>query len=224
MVKFDPATTKGTETRQQIFEAALELFREQGFDATTMQQVAERAEVAKGAAYYYFPSKESIIQAYYERVQARQEEMCAPVFAEKKDLKTRLTIALVSKLDLAAEDRPVLGVVFRYTGEPDHPLSCLGEGTRAIRERSITVFTEALKAEKLPADLAMLLPVVLWALQMGLLVMLFYDTTAGQKKTRILAAGALELTLQLLKLAKLPVLKPVRTKVVGLMRGAELIG
>ena len=224
MVKFDPATTKGAETRQQIFEAALELFREQGFDATTMQQVAERAGVAKGAAYYYYPSKEAIIQSYYEKVQTRQEEMCAPVFATKKDLKARLTAALVSKLDLAAEDRRLLGVVFRYTGEPEHPLSCLGAGTRAIRQRSVAVFAEALTGEKLPADLALLLPVALWALQMGLLVMLFYDTTAAQKRTRKLAAGALELTLQLLKLAKLPVLKPVRTKVVGLLREAELVG
>lgn len=224
MVKFDPATTKGAETRQQIFEAALELFREQGFDATAMQQVAERAGVAKGAAYYYFPSKEAIIQAYYEKVQARQEEMCGQVFAAKSDLKTRLSAALVSKLDLAAEDRRLLGVVFRYTGEPEHPLSCLGDGTRSIRERSMRIFSEALKTEKLPADMAQLLPVALWSLQMGLLVMFFYDSSTGQKRTRKLAAGALELTLQLLKLAKLPILKPVRSKVVGLLREAELIG
>ncbi len=223
MVKFDPATTKGAETRQQIFEVAMELFRDQGFDATTMQQVAERAGVAKGAAYYYFPSKEAIIQAYYEKVQTLQEEMCAPVFAAKTDMKTRLTVALMSKLDLAAEDRLLLGVVFRYTGEPEHPLSCLGAGTKDIRRRSMAVFAEALKTEKLPPDLALLLPVALWALQMGLLVMLFYDTSAGQKRTRKLAAGALELTLQLLKLAKLPVLKPVRTKVTGLLREAELL-
>jgi AcrR family transcriptional regulator len=224
MVNFEPETVKGAQTRRQIFDAAVALFREQGFDATTMQQVAERAGVAKGAAYYYFPSKEAIIQDYYVKVQARQEEMCRPVFADKSDLKARLMAALVSKLDLAAEDRGLLGVVFRYTGEPAHPLSCLGAGTQEIRRRSMAVFAEALKGEKLPHDLENLLPVALWALQMGLLVMFFYDTSAGQKRTRRLAAGSLEVTLQLLKLAKLPILKPVRAKVTTLLRDAELIG
>ena len=72
MVKNDPTTDKGEQTRRQIFESALELFREQGFDATTMQDIAARAQVVKSAAYYYFPGKEAIIQAYYERVQAEQ--------------------------------------------------------------------------------------------------------------------------------------------------------
>ena len=222
MVRFDPATAKGSETRREIYEAALTLFRERGFDATTMQQVAERAGVAKGAAYYYFPSKEALIQSYYEEVQQRQEELCAPVFAAKKDLKERLAVALMSKLELA-KDRKLLGLIFRYTGEPAHPLSCLGPATSATRQRSMAIFAEALKTEKLPRDLEQLLPVALWALQMGLLVMLFHDTSTGQKKTRRLAAGALELTLQLLKLAKLPVLKPVRTRVTTLLREADLL-
>jgi hypothetical protein len=63
----------------------------------------------------------------------------------------------------------------------------------------------------------------LWALQMGLLVMFFYDGSEGQRRTRRLADGALELTLSLLKLAWLPLLKPIRTKVLGLLEEAELL-
>ncbi len=86
-----------------------------------MQQVANRANVAKSAAYYYFPSKEAIVQAYYEAVQAEQERLCADVFTRRKDVKARLSIAMHSKFDLAREDRRLLGVVFRYTGEPRAP-------------------------------------------------------------------------------------------------------
>jgi len=68
-----------------------------------------------------------------------------------------------------------------------------------------------------------MMPLALWALQMGLLVMFLYDKSAGQKRTRRLAEGALELTLKLLGLAKLPVLRPVRTKVLGLLKDAELV-
>ena len=223
MVKNDPSTGKGEQTRQQIFQCALDLFREKGFDATTMQDVASRAGVAKGAAYYYFPSKEAIIQAYYETIQADQERICADEFARRKDLKSRLRAAMQSKFDLAKDDRNLLGVVFRYTGEPGHPLSCLGSGTADIRRRSIDIFRRAIAPEKLPRDLDQLLPIALWSLQMGLLIMFLYDQSEAQSRTRRLADGALDLTMKLLVLARLPVFKPVRTRVLALLRDADLL-
>jgi AcrR family transcriptional regulator len=223
MVKNDPSTSKGEQTRELIFETALRLFREKGFDATTIQEIAAEAGGAKGAAYYYFPSKEAIIQAYYEVVQAEQERLCAQVFAGNRDLKTRLAAAMHSKLDLARDDRKLLGLVFRYTGEPSHPLSCLGKGTEQIRSRSIQVFQEAVAGEKLPKDLQQLFPLALWSLQMGLLIMFIYDSSEDQRRTRRLAEGALELSLKLLSLIKLPILKPVRTKVLRLLREAEFL-
>jgi AcrR family transcriptional regulator len=223
MVKKEPSTDKGEQTRQHIFECALALFREKGFDATTMQDVAARAELAKSATYYYFPSKEAIVQAYYEMVQSEQERISAEALAETKDLKSRLRMAMQTKFELVKDDRKLLGVVFRYTGEPDHPLSCLGKGTAEIRRRSIDIFRQAIAGEKLPRDLEQLLPIALWALQMGLLVMFLYDGSANQRRTRRLADGALELTLRLLGLAKLPVLKPARTKILALLQEAELL-
>ena len=223
VVKSEPTTDKGEQTRRHIFKCALELFRENGFDATTMQQVADRAGVVKSAAYYYFPSKEAIVQAYYEVVQSEQERICEEAFARHKDLKSRLAVAMHSKFDLARADRKLLGVVFRYSGEPQHPLSCLGKATEPIRRRAMDVFRTAFSAERLPKDLEQLLPVALWALQMGLLVLFLYDESAGQERTRKTAEGALGLTLKLLAVAKLPVLKPIRTKILDLLRDSELL-
>src|SRR5580658_6543302 len=101
MVKNDPATDKGEQTRRHIFECALALFRENGFDSTTMQMIAGKAEVVKSAAYYYFPSKEAIVQAYYEAVQAEQERICREAFARDRKLRSRLAVAMHSKFDLA---------------------------------------------------------------------------------------------------------------------------
>ena len=223
MFKTKPTTDKGGQTQRHIFECALELFRENGFDATTMQQIAERADVAKSAAYYYFPGKEAIIQAYYEAVQSEQERICGEVFASTTDLKTRLASAMHSKIDLAKDDRNLLGVVFRYTGEPRHSLSCLGSGTAKIRRRATAIFEQAIAAERLPKDLRQLLPIALWALQMGLLVMFLYDESPGQRRTKRMADGAVDLTIRLIGLAKLPVLKPIRTRVLTLLRDAELL-
>ncbi len=223
MVKKEPVTDKGEQTQQLIFESALAVFREDGFDAATMQQVATRANVVKSAAYYYFPSKESIILAYYEAVQSEQERICGELFARNRDLKTRLASAMHSKFDLAGNDRKLLGVVFRYTGEPKHPLSCLGKGTAPMRRRATEVFRQAISQERLPKDLEQLLPLALWSLQMGLLIMFLYDESPGQQRTRKLADGALHLTMKLLSLAKLPVLRPIRTKVLVLLRDAGLL-
>src|SRR5262245_10107384 len=46
--------------RQQILDAARDLFFQQGFDSTTIEEIAERTELSKGAIYLHFPSKEEI--------------------------------------------------------------------------------------------------------------------------------------------------------------------
>ncbi|HEY2040675.1 MAG TPA: TetR/AcrR family transcriptional regulator [Edaphobacter sp.] len=223
MFKNEITIDKAEQTRRRIFEAALSLFREKGFDATTMQEIAQRADVAKGAAYYYFPSKEAIIQTYYEAIQGQQERICGELFSHEKKLKPRVKAVFDSKFELAKDDRRLLGVVFRYAGEPENPISCLGKGTEEIRRRSIAVFRDALAVEKLPEDLARLLPVALWAMQMGLLVMFLYDDSKGQKRTQRLSDGALDLALKLLSLAKLPLLRPIRSSLLRLLTEAELL-
>ena len=56
--------TKGETTRILIEDSAIELFMEQGYHATTMRQIAERAEMASvGGIYNHFASKEEIFEA-----------------------------------------------------------------------------------------------------------------------------------------------------------------
>jgi AcrR family transcriptional regulator len=55
--------TKGEATRLAIEDAALELFMEQGYHATSMRQIAERTELAVGGIYNHFANKEEIFEA-----------------------------------------------------------------------------------------------------------------------------------------------------------------
>ncbi|HEV2889553.1 MAG TPA: helix-turn-helix domain-containing protein [Frankiaceae bacterium] len=50
-----------TTTREQILRAALELFSSQGYDATSLRQIAERLGLTKAALYYHFPAKEHLV-------------------------------------------------------------------------------------------------------------------------------------------------------------------
>lgn len=58
---------KKEETRQKIITTAMKLFRENGVDATTMEQIAEAVDIAKGTLYNYFPVKEAIISDFIQR-------------------------------------------------------------------------------------------------------------------------------------------------------------
>ena len=59
----ETALTKKERTRQAIEQAAYELFMEQGFNATSMRQIAERAGLALGGIYNHYKSKEEIFRA-----------------------------------------------------------------------------------------------------------------------------------------------------------------
>ena len=58
------------DTRERILDVALDLFLEQGYDGTSLREIAERLGVTKAALYYHFPSKEDIFRALHMRVHA----------------------------------------------------------------------------------------------------------------------------------------------------------
>jgi AcrR family transcriptional regulator len=211
-------------TRSHILSTALRVFRERGLESATMRELAAAAGASLGSAYYYFPSKEAIIQAYYDDVQAEHARRLAVALGEKRlDLKDRLRAAFHSKLDILQGDRKLLSALFRYTGEPHHPLSALGDGTRKNRQQSMSVFLAALGDERFPDDIRAILPPALWALHMGILLYFIYDDSPEQQRTRRLVDGVLTLIVRLLALAKLSVLKPVRGSILALLRDAGLL-
>jgi AcrR family transcriptional regulator len=217
-------TSKAQLTRAHLLATALRVFRERGLDAATMRELASGAGASLGSAYYYFPSKEAIIQAYYDDVQAEHARRVAAALAENQlDLKDRLRAAFHSKLDIVQGDRKLLGALFRYTGEPQHPLSALGNGTRKNRQQSMSVFLTAIGDERLPDDIRAILPSALWALHMGILLYFIYDDSPEQQRTRRLVDGVLTLLVRLLALVKLSVLKPVRGSILHILRDAGLL-
>ena len=224
MFKTQLSTEKGEQTRNLILDHALRLFRERGIDATTMRDVAKEADVALGAAYYYFPSKEAIVLAYYDRVQSEHNRMMNEVLRDKKlDLKGRLRMMLHTKLDILRDDRKLLGGLLRYTGDPEHPLSVLGKGTELCRQDSVTTIMQAIGDERLPEDVRQLLPAALWALQMGILLFFIYDSSPDQGRTRKLIDGSIDLAMRLLTVVKSALFKPVRGRLLSLLRDVDLL-
>jgi len=72
-----PAAGEGdpTGTRERIQAVALELFTEQGYDATSLREISERLGVTKAALYYHFRTKEDIIASLIADRIARLDEL-----------------------------------------------------------------------------------------------------------------------------------------------------
>jgi len=210
-------------TRSLILTTALDTFRRRGLDSATMRDIAKSADVALGAAYYYFPSKEAIVQAYYDQVQTEHlARVTAALLSAKNDLLTRLRIAFHCKLDILQGDRKLLGTLFRYAGEPEHALSVFGPGTNVNRAQSISVFTLAVGDERLPDDIRAILPSALWALHLVVLLYYIYDDSPQQQRARKLIDGVLQLLVRFLSLMKSPLLKPFRGSLFALLGDAGL--
>ena len=58
------ASTSRTDTRSRVQKVALELFAEQGYEKTSLREIAERLGVTKAALYYHFKSKEDIVHSF----------------------------------------------------------------------------------------------------------------------------------------------------------------
>ena len=141
----------GEATRARILRASLALFRSKGIDATTVREIAAEAGVSLGLAYYYFPSKEAIVSAYFEEQQTAHERRARAAFAGADDLRERIGAVFHTKLDVLRRDRKLLGALSRGSADPDDSLSAFSAQTRDIRRRSIALFREALDHPAVPA-------------------------------------------------------------------------
>ena len=112
---------KKEETKRRIFVAALELFREKGFAATTIDEITARADVAKGTFFNYFPRKEAVIEFLAEE----QLEAVESTVHEHQSATERLR-TLYDALSKGYEANPDLAlVVMRASLER---LCCPAEG------------------------------------------------------------------------------------------------
>jgi AcrR family transcriptional regulator len=218
-----PQRPASAETRQRILETALVLFRERGLDATTMRDIADKAGLALGAAYYYFKGKEAFVGAYYEYVQHEHRARARAAFEQGGDLRERLRAALHTKIDIMQGDQRLLRALFRFGGDPAHPLSWFGPATREQRRLSVEVFSEAIAGERLPDDVRDVAPTLLWTLHMGILLYFLYDDSPSQRRTRRLIDAAVDFVIDAKRIATLPLLRPVRRRVMNILRDAGLL-
>jgi AcrR family transcriptional regulator len=219
---------KALRTREQILEAALAAFRERGFDGTSMREIAERAGLSLGSAYYYFTGKDELVFAFYERTQAGAEERNEATLQQTASFVERIRDVLLFKLEQLAEHRPFVVVLARNAIEPSRPLSPFSLQSRALRDAAIEIMRRAVEGSDVAVHkkLRPHLPRLLWLYQMGVVFFWMHDESPAQARTRRLVDASLALLAKLLALSALPlpgVGKAVEAAV-GLLDELELWG
>jgi AcrR family transcriptional regulator len=80
------------DTREKIRSVALELFAEQGYEKTSLREIAERLQVTKAALYYHFRTKEDIVTSLFNDVQAEVEKIFEWAQRQPRTIETRREI------------------------------------------------------------------------------------------------------------------------------------
>ena len=212
-------TRKGERTRERILESALELFLKNGYEKTGMRAVAEKAGVSLGNAYYYFDSKEHLIQGFYARTHEEHVAALEPLLAKEKDFKQRLRATITTKLETAEPYHAFSGLLFKTAADPRSPLNPFSPESEPTRSEATALMEQVLAESKarVPDDLRAELPSLLWLYLMAIILFWIHDESPGRARTHRLVDRTVDLVTRLIALASNPLMRPVRKATLRLL-------
>ena len=203
---------QGAAARDRLYETAVRMISERGYEATTLREIAKDAHVSVGLLYRYFPSKQAVIIALYEELSRDFSRQAAAMKPGK--WRDRFLFALETSLRALQPHRTTLRALIPVLiGDPDDGV--FAEGTAFSRVRVQQVFEDAVAgATDTPkAPIAGALGRLLYLVHLAVLLWWLLDKTPKQRATEALVA----LTEQLLPSATLTFrLPPIRRFVIAI--------
>jgi AcrR family transcriptional regulator len=212
-------TAKGDQTKALILETALQIFDERGYEQTTMRAIAEKANLSLGNAYYYFPSKEHLIQAFYHRTHELHLAAAIPALENEQTLKSRLRAVMRIKLDTIEPYHEFAGVLFKTAANPLSPLNPFSDESDPVRTESTELFGKVLEGAnvRIPKDLQAELPFLLWVYHMGIILFWIHDRSPKHRRSYRLVDHTVDLLDKLISLASNPFMRPLRKQALRLI-------
>lgn len=210
---------RATETRDKVVDVALRLFREEGFQATTMRRIADEAGVSLGNAYYYFAGKDELVHELYLRVQAEHRERALPALVEGGSLAENFAVVLHSGLDVMGPYHSFGGSFLQSALPSKSNSSPFSEKSSVARSMAIDLMrtTLTVSKQKVPASLSESLSTLLWMAYLGVTLHWVTDSSGNQARTRVLVDGLVPVVAKSVRLARLPVARGLVTDVAALL-------
>ncbi|WP_083976956.1 TetR/AcrR family transcriptional regulator [Kitasatospora azatica] len=217
-----PKTGKSEQTRALILETAMRLFQERGYEKTTMRAIAAEAGISVGNAYYYFESKEFLIQGFYDRMTHEHAADARERLRGHTEFADRLEIALLSWLDCAAAYHEFAAQFFRTAADPNSSLSPFANESHRARATAVDLFREVLLgsdlARKLDPELVELLPDLLWLHLMIVVLYWVFDRTPETERTREFVKRSTPMAARVVSLSRYRVFRPIVRDAKGLIQ------
>jgi AcrR family transcriptional regulator len=184
-----------------------------------MRAVAKEAGVSVGNAYYYFASKEHLIQGFYESLITEHLEVVRPLIRGERDLAVRLRTVLRTYLELVSPYHQFASGFFQNAADPDSPLSPFSPESGPARTAEIAFFAEVVDGSdaRIPKQLRANLPEMLWLYLMGVVLYWVHDNSEDQARTFELIDRTAPLIVKLIGLTRMPGTKGVLEDVLDLL-------
>lgn len=216
----EPRPAKSEQTRALIVETALRLFREHGYEATTMRAIAREAGVSVGNAYYYFSSKEELIQAYYDELQDEHNAACRAVLDREREFAARLLGVLKARIDTMVPYHAFAGKFFKFAAEPTSPLNPFSAESGPARAAAVAIYRELVDGSslKIEDEFRQELPELLWLYSMGVVLYWVHDDSPGCRKTYLLVERTVPLVDRMVSMSRLPGFRSVTRELVNIIR------
>ena len=213
-------TPRAAQTRAAIVEAALRLFRQNGYEAATMRAIAREAGASTGNAYYYFGSKEELIQEFYVRNHVEHAAACRSMLATEHEFACRLRGTLRALIQVLDPYHSFAATFYKHAAEPTSPLSPFSKESSAARDASIALYREVVEGSsaRIDRELRAELPELLWLYSLGIVLFWVHDTSRDRTKTYRLIDATVPLADRLVSLTRIPMLRGTMREVVAIIR------
>lgn len=200
---------KSEKTREHIAAVAIKLFDSVGFEKATMRAIAKEANLSLGAFYYYFETKEHIVDSFYKTVleEHRYEVDAEPYHKMKVN---EVLVDVISRLIKRAQPYKHLAKhLFRVASDKGHPLSPFHSENKECRDESIELYKRVLERSGVstPSNIRDRLPDYFWLYQLAICTYWVYDTSVDSKKTLNLLEKSADLIAGFLRLASIPMVR-----------------
>lgn len=173
-------------TRAKIQEVALDLFAEQGYEKTSLREIADRLGVTKAALYYHFKAKEDIITSIFEDMQAEVDEIIEWTNGQPHNVDTRReVIRRYSQISLGQARK-----LMRFMSENHSAMRELKVGNE-MREKMTTLAT-IVTDDKAPLVEQIRIRIAFFAMSIGIFGTQDLDATDDER-----AAASLDIALEL---------------------------
>jgi len=128
--------TARPDTRARILDAALDVFSEYGFEGSSLQQIADRLDLTKAALYYYFRSKDELLEALVEPAITGVTDII-DACAGEPDTPARRKEFMKQYLDYYLRQRRLVAYISRDLATLAHPAFSAGNEVRRARMEAI---------------------------------------------------------------------------------------